>query len=133
MLNTNTTVNIFFFLCTFAAVKITKKRHIASWLLLAVFVPMLFLSSIHVHENHVSALTECAECVAHHCHGHIGQTDTTLDACVLCQFISLTFTTASIAAVATIFNVLRIRYTLLPCAVYEANRDNIVTRGPPAA
>ena len=28
------------------------KRHIASWLLLAVFVPMLLLSSVHIHETH---------------------------------------------------------------------------------
>lgn len=111
---------------------LTTKRHIASWMLLAVFVPMLVLSSLHVHERHDATDKECAECVAHHCHGHIGQADTSFDACVLCQFLSLTFVAAATMVVTFIFNVLRFRYALLPCGVCTGSQGFIVTRGPPS-
>jgi hypothetical protein len=119
--------------CTFAPVNPTKKRHIASWVLLAVFVPMLLFSSLHIHDDHGSLLTECAECVAHHCQGHITQTDASFDDCVLCQFLSLTFVGAAIAAVACIFSVSWIFHAQLPAIACEAGWGNIVTRGPPAA
>ena len=108
------------------------KRHIASWMLLAVYVPMLVFSSLHIHESHASTDTECAECVAHQCHGHIAQTDVSPDDCVLCQFLSLTFTAAATAVVAFIFNVSRITVVPLSCAVCGTRWGNIVTRGPPA-
>ena len=107
------------------------KRHIASWMLLAVYVPMLVFSSLHIHESHASTDTECAECVAHQCHGHIGQTDSSSDDCVLCQFLSLTFTAAATAVVSFIFNVSRIINVPLSCAVCGTTWGNIVTRGPP--
>ena len=107
------------------------KRHIASWMLLAVYVPMLVFSSLHVHRSHYSADAECAECVAHQCHGHIAQTDVSPDDCVLCQFLSLTFTAAAIAVVSFIFNVSRIINVPLSCAVCGTTWGNIVTRGPP--
>jgi hypothetical protein len=109
------------------------KRHIASCVLLAVFLPMLVFTSVHVHESHASALPECAECVAHHCHGHIGQTDVSLDDCVICQFLTLTFVAAAIAAVLLFFNALWFFHAPLPCAVYGSCRGIMVTRGPPAA
>ena len=110
-----------------------KKRHIASWVLLAAFVPMLLFSSLHIHDDHGSLLTECAECVAHHCQGHITQTDASFDDCVLCQFLSLTFVDAAITAVAYIFSVSWIFNAPLLAVVCNASRGSIVTRGPPAA
>ena len=110
----------------------TMKRHIASWVLLAVYVPMLVFSSLHIHESHYSADAACAECVAHHCHGHIGQTDVSSDDCVLCQFLSLTFVAAATAVASFIFNVSRITVVPLSCAVCGTRWGNIVTRGPPA-
>ena len=72
--------------------RLDSRRHIASWLLLAVFVPMLVFSSLHVHEDGVApALTECADCVHHSCHGHLMQMATWTHDCVLCQFLTLTF------------------------------------------
>ena len=49
------------------------KRHIASWVLLAVFLPMLLLSSFHIHETGETVKTECTDCVHHNCHGHLTQ------------------------------------------------------------
>ena len=120
-------------MCTFAAVKLDNRRHIASWLLLAVFVPMLIFSCIHVHEEvSVGADTECADCVHHSCHGHLTSTASWAHDCVLCQFISLTFVAAAVAAVAVVFNVLWILYAPKQYAIYSTTRGCIVTRGPPA-
>lgn len=80
---------------------VNRKRHIASWLLLAVFVPMLILSSLHVHEQVQNNIVDCKECVEHHCHGHLTQLSMSMDECVLCQFLMLTFLAE--AALAVVF------------------------------
>ena len=61
------------FFRTFAAeyMKLANKRHMAAWMLLAVFVPILLLSSIHIHETGETTTTECNDCVHHSCHGHL--------------------------------------------------------------
>ena len=112
--------------------KLTLRRKIASWGLLAVIVPMVMLSSMHVHESHSSALTECAACVAHHCHGHIAQAALSFDDCVVCQFLSLTFVAAVLAAVAFFFNVLWIHYAQRPGSICKACLGKNITRGPPS-
>ena len=82
---------------------VNRKRHIASWLLLAVFVPMLILSSLHVHEQVQDNILDCKECVDHHCHGHLTQLSMSMDDCVLCQFLMLTFL-AEAALVVVFYN-----------------------------
>ena len=78
-----------------------ENKHIftRSWaarILLAVFLPMLVLSSVHVNLQE-SAPTE-AQCYAceHHIHhdGHIA-TAQHLQKCVLCQFLSLPYLAAA--------------------------------------
>ena len=80
---------------------VNRKRHIASWLLLAVFVPMLILSSLHVHEQVQKNIVDCKECVDHHCHGHLTQLSMSMDDCVLCQVLMLTVVAG--AALAVVF------------------------------
>ena len=67
------------------------KRHIASWLLLAVYVPMLLIASLHVHGADESGEPTCAECVQHHCNGHLSQVTTGMHPCLLCQLMTLTY------------------------------------------
>lgn len=93
---------------------------------------MVVLSSLHVHNVHAYGQTECAECVAHHCHGHIGQAEALIDACVLCHFLSLTFVAAAFAAVATFLNVSWVSRGVSSCPVHDAGWGRVVTRGPPA-
>ncbi len=69
--------------------KVTPRRHIASWLLLAVFVPVVVLSSLHIHKPAAGQPEACVECVHHHCGGHIGVSTVAVHACVLCQFLTL--------------------------------------------
>jgi len=83
----------------FAVMNVGMKRRIAAWLLLAVYVPMLILASLHVHSESdaVSAIT-CDECVQHQCHGHLVQMSVLSHVCVLCQFLTI-----PLVAVATLF------------------------------
>lgn len=107
------------------------KRHIYSWVLLAVFVPMLIMSSVHVHKSTNNLTDDCNECVHHNCHGHLVQINTSTHACVLCQFLSLTFT-ATVAAVVVFLSVkLFISHVCIqgkPCLCMS---DTPTLRGPP--
>lgn len=77
-----------------------KKRRIAALLLLSVFLPMLVLSSLHVHEG-ISAEGNCVECMNHIPHaGHISLNLNHSHDCVLCQFVTQPFLTAASLVVA---------------------------------
>ena len=80
----------------------TRTRRISAWLLLSVFLPMLLLSSLHVHEN-APVSSGCSECVNHipH-HGHLSLDTIHLDDCVLCQFATLPFLVAAIVFFAAV-------------------------------
>lgn len=114
---------------TFAAVNVKNKRHIASWLLLAVFVPMLILSSVHVHR--LAEIAQDAECVHHQCHGHLVELTPTMHACVLCQFVSLTYTVAIATAIALVCTtaVATVWHHLLPA--FRATSGCCQGRAPP--
>jgi hypothetical protein len=107
------------------------RRHIASWLLLAVFVPMLVLSSIHIHETGETITTECADCVHHSCHGHIAATATWAHDCVLCQFLTLTMLTASAVGVVFILNRGVQLYAQNRCRLASVACGVVSLRGPP--
>ncbi|MGX8683456.1 MAG: hypothetical protein ACSW77_06545 [Bacteroidales bacterium] len=111
--------------------KLTKKRHIASWLLLAVFVPMLLLSSVHIHEAGGVIQIECADCVHHSCQGHLTAMATWGDDCVLCQFLSLTMLAAIMLAVTIYLHVCKKSYAQPLCGHLADCCGTIVTRGPP--
>lgn len=74
------------------------QRKIASWILLSVFVPMLFLASLHVHTA-VADDGDCVACAHHSCGGHFGQQEETSHDCVLCQFLSLPYLAVAVSAV----------------------------------
>ncbi len=115
---------------TFVIVNTTIKRNIASWVLLAVFVPMLLISSFHIHESSGGAYS-CTECVHHVCHGHLAQQSVHLNDCVLCQFLTLTF----VAALIQLFYYYQTRnpkIRIQRCPVTHVASCNIITpRAPP--
>lgn len=78
-----------------------KKRQIASWLLLAVFVPMMLLSSLHIHYTE-NANDDCEACVNHHCTGHLAQQTVDIHQCVLCQFLTLPMAVAATLSIASL-------------------------------
>jgi len=62
------------------------KAYISAWILLMVFVPMVVLSSLHVHPQLVIGSEPCHECIDHTVHnGHITVQKATVD-CPLCAF-----------------------------------------------
>ena len=71
----------------FAARKINRLlRHIASIVLLATYLPMVALSSLHVHHETVDVHDDCQQCAGHieevHHHDHD---------CLYCTFLSLNY------------------------------------------
>ena len=109
----------------------TTRRKISTWILLAVFLPMLVLSSLHIHETTETADTECTDCVHHNCHGHLTATATWAHDCVLCQFLTLTMVAATATAVTVFAHVCK-KYLAQPlCGYSAAGCGVIVTRGPP--
>ncbi|MCR4854344.1 MAG: hypothetical protein K5893_12225 [Prevotella sp.] len=85
------------------------KRYIASWVLLAVFVPMLVISSIHIHYGK-AVESSCVECIHHHCGGHVGQHTASIHNCVLCQFLTLQFLAVAVATVVYYYKKSKILY-----------------------
>ena len=75
------------------------KRQLYAWLLLAVFLPVLALSSVHVHRHADTPAAECTDCLNHSCQGHLTVTDDPLHQCVLCQFLTLSYVAAATIAV----------------------------------
>ncbi len=108
------------------------KRHIAAWMLLAVFVPMLFLSSVHVHRYSNSLVDECNECVQHHCHGHLGQQTASLHECLLCQFLSLPMLAVAVATLIIYYKVRKIHFAQLQSSVHFDACGIPTLRAPPA-
>ena len=96
--------------------QVKLRRQISSWVLLAVFLPMVLLSSLHVHpEAHLEG-DDCKECVHHVPHaGHFGsQTLCSFD-CVLCQFLALPFLMAPVI----VFKVNRFVHIAPRCVVRQ--------------
>lgn len=77
---------------------VSNKRKFASWVLLSVFLPMLFLASTHVHTFDAGDGDSVA-CDHHACGGHLGRTGESMHDCVLCQFLTLPFLAVAVAAV----------------------------------
>jgi len=111
--------------------ELTMKRHIASWVLLAVFVPMLLMSSLHFHEPSQIEETTCAECVQHQCHGHLTQLSDGMHQCLLCQCLTLTFVAAAICAVVLFSHVSKTLIAQHQCDIHHDVCGIPTLRAPP--
>jgi hypothetical protein len=77
-------------------------RNRVAWALLSVFVPMMLLSAVHIHQPAVDESASCVECAHHVNHpGHFTSAIEHLDDCVLCQFLSLVYTPAAVVQAVT--------------------------------
>ena len=129
-------LGIFLYFCiqtlqtNIANMNVERKRYIASWILLAVFLPMLVLSSLHVH--HVEADdASCTACVQHQCHGHLSQLSDSMHHCVLCQFLTLSFITTGLLAVVYYKKVNRIHFAQLQSDIHFEEYGIPQLRAPP--
>ena len=73
--------------------QIDKRRHISSYILLAVIVPMMLMSWLHIHEedSHSNCI-DCIDCLHHVHHSHVSPYDAELETCLLCQFLTIEYT-----------------------------------------
>lgn len=111
-----------------------KKKHIASWILLAAFLPMLLFSSFHFHTPEQAHAEECSQCAHHVPHKeHIAQQPASQHACVFCQFLSLAYTVIPGVALCACCG-----FAVVCCAspvrqAVAASRRITMLRAPPAA
>lgn len=111
---------------------VMTKRHIASWVLLAVYLPMLIFSSLHIHETSQEGATECAECVRHQCHGHLSQLSGGIHQCVLCQILTLTYVATATGALLFYQAKHKVGYALHRQTLCQTSLGFISLRAPPA-
>ena len=69
---------------------ITRRQQLFAWIILLVYVPMVFLASLHVHTlNEFSKVVDCDQChTAVHHSGHITASNHHIDECLSCRFLS---------------------------------------------
>jgi len=109
-----------------------KKRRFSAWLLLAVFVPMMVLSGLHVHDYAPAQDAECEQCAQHIRHdGHFCVQPTGVDDCVLCQFLSLQFLFPAVAAFVLFAAAVRIPRSFSVARVQLGVWDAVSARAPP--
>jgi hypothetical protein len=108
------------------------RRQIFAWLLLAVFLPMQVLLSLHIHETPQTVDIACNDCVHHNCHGHLTTPASWVHDCVLCQFLTLPMLVAATVVVAVVLN----RGVRLSaphhCRLATVACGGVSLRGPPA-
>ncbi|MBQ9667965.1 MAG: hypothetical protein IJV45_04370 [Prevotella sp.] len=113
-------------------VRETRQRRWSAFLLLAVFVPMLVVSSLHVHRVSSSPLTECSACVSHQCTGHLGQySGSAMHDCVLCQALSLVYVAVGAVVVMVIARVSRLHRAGYAVSPVLRVRGIVGLRAPP--
>ena len=61
-------------------------RQIAPYVLLAVYLPMVFVSSLHKHHETIEIIDDCG-----HCSGHIDEHHQHHSDCLYCHFLSLNY------------------------------------------
>ena len=61
-------------------------RHIAPFALLASYLPMMVLSSLHVHHDTIDAQDECLHCTGHFEKAHHHDHD-----CLFCEFLGASY------------------------------------------
>ena len=92
---------------------------------------MVILSSVHIHNTTESIAYECSGCVQHHCHGHIAELTASMHACVLCQFLTMSFVTAAVVAVVLFNKVDTIRFAQRQSDILLSACGTIALRAPP--
>jgi len=109
-----------------------KKRRFSAWLLLAVFVPMMVVSALHVHGDASAWDAECEQCAQHIRHdGHVSEQSASVDDCVLCQFLSLQFLFSAVAAFVLFAAAVSIPRSFCVARVQLGVWDAVSARAPP--
>jgi len=113
--------------------KQSRRAYLSAWLLLSVFVPMVLLSSVHVHpELAAAAAHACHDCVEHQVHdGHLDAAHAHID-CFLCHFNSNVYLAGDQPVAEAVEQVENEVATVWTDAVAHDTRLYADPRGPPA-
>lgn len=110
-----------------------NRRTIIGRILLAVYLTILAVGALHVHE-HVEEDFECQDCINHVNHtGHISEGDKDMGDCLLCSFYSINYIGVQCSAILFVSVVLRRDYGELTASVVCRTNRTILLRGPPAS
>ncbi len=113
--------------------KVDIRRRISAWMLLAVYLPMLILSSLHLHEAWMLSQEECYQCAGHLPHpGHISSQGAAHHDCVLCQFRTLPALEAQTTIISPFIPADQHHYILADQPVVCMNVGNLRSRAPPS-
>ena len=94
---------------------------------------MVIFSSLHIHEDSEAvAVTDCADCVHHNCHGHLTQTALWTHDCVVCQFLTLSFVAVCTVSLIIINKVNSVSTDAQQHNVCVAHSGIVGLRAPPA-
>jgi len=130
IVKSNYTINYFF---TFALVKEKTRISLFASVLLAVFLPMVIISSVHIHNNpNINNQDLCVKCVHHVPHAtHFSTHQTKVEHCLFCTFLSLQFVVATTATILFYTSKLNLLFTTpyeyIPVIACGINN----TRAPP--
>ena len=103
-------------------------RHIASLLLLASYLPMVVLSSVHVHHDTVDTTDECMQCS-----GHLESQHHHHDNCQYCNFLNLDYFGQAGQQVAAPTPTVKIVGTTAVAPSLQSHYGVARLRAPPAA
>ena len=103
-----------------------------AWILLLVFLPIFFVSTVHYHEG--PSTTEICYSCAHHLHhpSHManGAGSTTAE-CVLCHFLALSYLPSLALVILPLASYIVVKTTLRRCKKLSQAYGHNLLRGPP--
>jgi hypothetical protein len=118
------------YLCS---VKQRTRRHISAVVLLAIYLSVLLLSSVHLHPETALGMDACEQCVHHLPHGgHLSAGNGTAHDCLLCQFLSISYVAVAVAAVVFFANFRKLRYIASRPSDMLVVRGFVALRAPPS-
>ena len=103
-------------------------RHIASIVLLATYLPMVVLSSLHVHHETIDAHDDCQQCVGHIEEAHHHDND-----CLFCTFLGQSYLVQDEGQTAVIFPAAECISMPTPTMVPQLLHGVAQLRAPPTA
>ncbi len=105
-----------------------NRSHIASWLLLAAYLPMLLASSLHVHHETIDLKDNCGECAGHIEVQHHHKFD-----CQYCNFLNLDYWGKDSSQSDLILPTTSTPAPLVETSPVLTQHEGVKLRAPPAA
>ena len=103
-------------------------RYIAPFVLLASYLPMAVLSSLHVHHDTIDAHDDCLQCVGHIEEAHHHDHD-----CFYCTFLGLNYLVQDKGKRVALFPATERIFTPTPTVVPQLRHGVTQLRAPPTA